>query len=181
MRDVIDEIFATFRAHGDEAYLGEPVSQTEHALQTALFAERDGADPLLIASALLHDFGHLVHELPEDCADLGIDSVHEDVGAVWLGRYFGPAVTEPLRLHVAAKRYLCAVDPAYMAALSPASIKSLGLQGGPYDDEERAEFEREPFWREAVALRRYDDAGKIEGLETPPLEHYRPCLEAALR
>lgn len=102
------------------------------------------------------------------------------MGAEWLSR-FGPAVTEPLRLHVTAKRYLCAVDLAYLASLSPASIKSLALQGGPYDADEQAAFEREPFWREAVALRRYDDAGKVAGLETPPLEHYRPYLEAALR
>ena len=181
MTDVIDEIFATFRAHGDEAYLGEPVSQTEHALQTALAAEDDNAGPTLVASALLHDFGHLVHDLPEDCADLGVDSVHEDVGAAWLARFFVPAVTEPLRLHVAAKRYLCAVDASYVATLSEASIKSLALQGGPYDADGCRRFEQEPYWQDAVSLRRYDDTGKIEGLETPPLEHYRAYLEAALR
>ena len=134
--DLIDEIEQIFEAHGDEAYLGEPVSQKEHALQSAMAAERSGAPRHLVASALLHDFGHLVHDLPEDCADLGIDSVHEDVGAAWLGRIFAANVTEPMRLHVAAKRYLCAVDPDYIRSLSPASMYTLNIQGGPMSAEE---------------------------------------------
>ena len=80
-----------------------------------------------------------------------------------------------------AKRYLCAMEPAYLAALSPASALSLGLQGGPCTPDEVAAFERNPFADEAVRLRRWDDVGKIEGLDTPPLAHYRPALEAGLR
>jgi [1-hydroxy-2-(trimethylamino)ethyl]phosphonate dioxygenase len=178
---VIDEIFRVFRERGDGAYLGEPVSQSEHALQAAAAAERDGAPPPLVASALLHDYGHLVHDLDEDSAEHGIDTVHEDVGAEWLGRHFVPAVTEPLPLHVAAKRYLCAVEPAYLDALSPASKLSLELQGGPFSPAEVAAFEALPHSREAVQLRRWDDEAKVEALETPPFEHYRDALLAGLR
>jgi phosphonate degradation associated HDIG domain protein len=179
--DVIDEIFAAFRARGEVAYLGEPVSLSEHMLQTALAAENDGADPVLVASALLHDYGHLVHDLREDAADHGIDTVHEEAGAAWLERHFVPRVTEPLRLHVLAKRYLCAVEPEYRAALSPASEHSLELQGGPCSAGEVADFEFGPFADEAIRLRRWDDVAKLAGLATPPLEHYRPALEAGLR
>jgi phosphonate degradation associated HDIG domain protein len=178
---VIDEIFAAFRARGDSAYLGEPVSLSEHMLQTALAAEQAGADPVLVASALLHDYGHLVHDLPEDSAEHGVDTVHEEAGAVWLERYFVPRVTEPLRLHVLAKRYLCATEPEYLGALSAASRLSLELQGGPCSPEEVAEFDRGPFAAEALRLRRWDDIAKLDGLSTPPLEHYRPALEAGLR
>ena len=179
--DVIEEIFAAFRERGATAYLGEPVSLAEHMLQTALAAENDGADPVMVASALLHDYGHLVHELPEDSAAHGVDTLHEEAGAAWLELHFTPRVTEPLRLHVLAKRYLCAVEPAYLAALSPASQLSLQLQGGPCSPAEVAAFEAGPFADEAVRLRRWDDIGKIAGLATPPLEHYRPALEAGLR
>ena len=178
---IVDELFHLFGSLGHTAYFGEAVSQTEHALQSAHLAESEWAPDEQIVAALLHDVGHLMHGRGEGIADRGVDSCHEDQGAAWLAQHFAPGIVEPIRLHVDAKRYLCAVDPEYIAALSPASIKSLALQGGPYDGEEQAAFEREPFWREAVALRRYDDAGKTEGLATPPLEHYRPYLEAALR
>jgi phosphonate degradation associated HDIG domain protein len=178
---IVDEILRVFRDRGEAAYLGEPVSLAEHSLQTALAAERDGAHETLVASALLHDYGHLIHELPEDAADQGLDTHHEDVGHAFLGMHFGPAVVEPIRLHVAAKRYLCAVDVEYVAALSPASLLSLELQGGPYGAHEVAAFEALPFAADAVRLRRYDDVAKEPGLETPGLEHYRPALEAALR
>ena len=181
MTPVIDEIFVVFAARGRAAYLGEPVSIVEHSLQSALAAEQDAAPPTLVAAALLHDFGHLIHELPEDSAEHGVDTRHEDVGHAFLARHFRPEVVEPVRLHVAAKRYLCAVEPAYLAALSAASVLSLELQGGPCTPEEVAAFEASPFADAAVRLRRYDDAGKHPDLATPALEHYRPALEAALR
>jgi phosphonate degradation associated HDIG domain protein len=178
---VVDEIFAVFREYGAEQYLGEQVSMTEHMLQSAYAAEQDGASPALVAAALLHDYGHFIHDLPEDSAEHGVDTQHEEVAHAFLSEHFGPEIAEPIRMHVAAKRYLCAVEPSYLAALSPASIHSLELQGGPYSAAEVAEFERSPFARTAVRLRRWDDVGKVEGLETPDLEHYRPVLEAALR
>jgi gamma-butyrobetaine dioxygenase len=181
MNAVVDEIFSMFRQYGSGAYLGEPVSLTEHMLQSAYAAEREGAEPRLVAAALLHDYGHFIHEYDEDAAEHGIDTRHEDVGYAFLSEHFGPEIAEPIRMHVAAKRYLCATEPSYLDELSPASIVSLELQGGPCSPAEVAEFERSPFAEDAVRLRRWDDVGKVAGLETPGLEHYRPVLEAALR
>jgi phosphonate degradation associated HDIG domain protein len=178
---VIDEIFRVFRDYGSSQYLGEPVSMTEHMLQAAYAAEQEGAPPRLVAAALLHDYGHFIHEFPEDAAEHGIDTQHEEVAHAFLSEHFGPEIAEPIRMHVAAKRYLCATDPSYIGELSPASIHSLALQGGPYSAAEAAEFEASPFAADAVRLRRWDDVGKVAGLETPDLEHYRPVLEAALR
>jgi gamma-butyrobetaine dioxygenase len=180
-RGAIDEIFSTFRERGAGAYLGEPVSIAEHSLQAALAAERDDAHPALVAAALLHDYGHLVHDLPEDSAEHGVDTAHEDVAHAFLTGLFGPDVVEPIRLHVAAKRYLCAVERAYVEALSPASVLSLELQGGPFNEHEVAVFEASPHAQNAVRLRRYDDAAKVAGASTPDLEHFRPALEAAAR
>jgi phosphonate degradation associated HDIG domain protein len=181
MSSVVDEIFHMFREYGASAYLGESVSMTEHMLQSAYAAEQEGAEPRLVAAALLHDYGHFIHDHDEDAAERGIDTRHEQVGHAFLSEHFGPEVSEPIRMHVAAKRYLCATDPAYMDELSPASILSLELQGGPYSAAEVEAFERSPYAQDAVRLRRWDDVGKIAGLETPDLEHYRPVLEAALR
>jgi gamma-butyrobetaine dioxygenase len=178
---VIDEIFRVFREYGAQEYLGERVSMTEHMLQAAYAAEQDGAPAQLVAAALLHDYGHFIHELPADAADHGIDTQHEEVAHTFLSEHFGPEIAEPIRMHVAAKRYLCATDPSYLDELSPASVHSLNLQGGPYSPAEVAEFELSPYARDAVQLRRYDDIGKVEGLETPDLEHYRAVLAAAMR
>jgi phosphonate degradation associated HDIG domain protein len=174
----VDAIFIQFEAHGADAYLGEDVTLREHMLQTAAAAERDGASPELVAAALLHDYGHLIHGGPEDAAEHGIDTEHEEVGFRFLEEHFPASVVDPVRLHVAAKRYLCAVDPSYLEVLSPASRLSLDLQGGPMSPEEVAAFERLPHYGEACLLRRWDDEGKDPAWTTPPLEHYRPVLEA---
>jgi phosphonate degradation associated HDIG domain protein len=178
--DPVGYILRLFKERGNTAYLGEPVSQTEHALQAAWAAERAGAGSPLIAAALLHDIGHLLHDLPEDCAEHGIDDTHEDRGARWLAQHFGPEVTEPVRLHVPAKRYLCAAEPGYIDGLSEASLRSLRLQGGPFTPEEAAAFRRHLHAEAAIALRRWDEQAKARGLATPDLEHFRPHLEAAL-
>ncbi|MDX6439547.1 MAG: transporter, family, sugar phosphate sensor protein UhpC [Gaiellaceae bacterium] len=177
---LVDEIFCVFREQGEEQYLGEQVSMTEHMLQSAAAAEQDGAPAKLVAAALLHDYGHFIHDLPEDAAERGIDTRHEEVAFAFLERHFGREVAEPIRMHVAAKRYLCAVEPSYLDELSPASIHSLELQGGPYDAEEVAAFQASPFAEDAVRLRRWDDVGKSPGLDVPGLEHYRAVLESAL-
>jgi [1-hydroxy-2-(trimethylamino)ethyl]phosphonate dioxygenase len=177
----LDEIFRVFREQGAAEYLGEPVSLTEHMLQSALAAEQDGAPPRLVAAALLHDYGHFIHDLPTDSAEHGVDTQHEEVAHAFLSRHFGPEIAEPIRMHVAAKRYLCAADSSYLAELSQASVLSLELQGGPYSPEEAAAFERSPYAEDAVRLRRWDDVGKIFGLETPDLEHYRSVLEQSMR
>jgi phosphonate degradation associated HDIG domain protein len=176
----VDEIAAIFDERGSRAYLGEPVSIAEHMLQTAYAAERDGARPELIAAALLHDVGHLVHELAENSADLGVDTVHEEAGARWLSRAFGPNVVEPVRLHVAAKRYLCATTPAYLEMLSPASVHSLMLQGGRFSTGDADAFAALPHAADAIRVRRWDDVGKVPGEVTPPFDHFRPVLESCL-
>ena len=179
--DVIDKIFDLFANRGDDAYFGEAVSQKEHALQSAYEAEKSGASDALIVAALLHDVGHLLHGGPEDMAEQGIDDRHEVIGRAWLARNFGPEVSEPVRLHVDAKRYLCAVDDAYQAKLSPASVLSLKLQGGPMSPEEVLEFEKNPFAKDAVRLRHWDDIAKIVGLEVPDLEHHRDRFPKLLK
>jgi phosphonate degradation associated HDIG domain protein len=178
--DVVAQIIELFESRGDEAYFGEPVSQKEHALQAAFHAEQDGAPDLLVVAALLHDSGHLLHGLSEEIADRGLDGRHESIGEAWLARHFGPGITEPVRLHVAAKRYLCAVQPTYHDQLSPASIQSMALQGGPMSAAEVVAFERNPHVHAAVRLRRWDDLAKIPSLPVPGLEHYRARLEAAV-
>jgi phosphonate degradation associated HDIG domain protein len=175
----VDRLIQLFKEKGDAAYLGEPVSQTEHALQTAWAAEQAGAGSALITATLLHDVGHLLHGLPENCAQAGIDDAHEVLGARWLDQHFGPDVAEPVRLHVAAKRFLCATDPAYLKTLSEASLRSLKLQGGPFTPNEAARFRNHPHAEAAIALRRFDEQAKVSGLATPTLEHFRPYLEAA--
>jgi gamma-butyrobetaine dioxygenase len=169
--DMVETVIALFRARGHEGY-GEDVSMTAHMLQTAYAAERDGAPPALVAAGLLHDLGYLLG---------ASDPAHPEVTAAYLAPHFGPAVVEPVRLHVEAKRYLCAVDPAYHAGLSAASVRTLALQGGPYAPAEARAFEAGPFARDAIRLRRYDDQGKVPGLATPDLEHYRALLASQRR
>lgn len=177
---IVDQIMKLFAAGGTERYGGEAVNQTQHALQAALAAEQAHAPPEQVVAALLHDIGHLLHNLPDDCADQGIDDRHEELGYRFLRTHFVPAVAEAVRLHVPAKRYLTAVEPGYRESLSPASVQSLALQGGPMSPAEQAEFEANAHYRDALALRRRDDVAKIAGLETPDLEHYRPYLEMTL-
>lgn len=172
----VDDLLELLAAQGKGAYFGEPVSVLEHCLQCAHFAEESHASPATIAAALLHDVGHVLHGLPEDIAQHGVDGAHEEVAAAYLAKWFGQDVTETVRLHVSAKRYLCATDPSYIAQLSPASIESLQLQGGPMSPAEVAAFEARPNARVAVQVRRWDDEAKIPNLEVPGLAHYRPIL-----
>lgn len=148
------------------------VRQVQHALQAAWLAEQDRQLPSLITAALLHDVGHMVHDLGENPAADGVDDRHEEIGHAWLADKFGPEVTEPVRLHVAAKRYLCAAEPDYYDKLSPDSELSLRLQGGPMSASELAQFHANPFAAAAIQLRRYDEAAKIKDLQTPPVAHF---------
>lgn len=175
--DVLSRIDCLFSERGEGEYHGEAVTQLEHALQAAYMAEQDGRSAELITAALLHDVGHLLHGHGEDYLEHGVNDRHEDLGARFLARAFGAEVIEPIRLHVPAKRYLCAARASYLATLSPASVRSLELQGGPMSADEVAEFERHPQFASAVALREYDDRAKVVGLSTPPLAHFRKYLE----
>jgi [1-hydroxy-2-(trimethylamino)ethyl]phosphonate dioxygenase len=177
--DCIAEIIRLFEQRGSNDYLGEPVSQLEHGLQTAHLAVLDGACDALVAAALLHDMGHLL--VPDGNPALaGIDTLHEDRASAWLAPHFGPNVTEPVRLHVVAKRYLCTTDPEYRAVLSVASLHSLELRGGLLNAEEVQRFESHAYAKDAVRLRRWDDRAKIAGLAVPNLAHYAATLRRAL-
>jgi len=174
---ISDEILAIFARRGAGAYFGENVSMTEHALQAAYFAQAAAAPPNLIVAALLHDIGHLLEDVPDDIADWTVDAHHERVGSRWLAKRFPPEVAEPVRLHVPAKRYLLATDAGYFAKLSPASVVTLKLQGGPMEAHEVTNFETEHFYKEAVRVRQWDDLGKVAGLKTPGLADYRALIE----
>jgi gamma-butyrobetaine dioxygenase len=169
----IARLFATV---GTSDYLGEPVSPAVHMLQAAALAEAAGVGPALIAAALLHDIGHFTGVITGRDLMRGTDNRHGDVGADWLARWFGPEVTEPVRLHVAAKRYLCAVEPGYADALPPASVATLRIQGGPMSPREAATFEAEPAAWASLRLRRWDDAAKDPAAKVPPFVHYQPIL-----
>jgi [1-hydroxy-2-(trimethylamino)ethyl]phosphonate dioxygenase len=178
---LIDDILDLYGSRGSAAYFGERVSMTEHGLQAAHFAQVAGAPETLVVAALLHDIGHLLESVPDDLEDWRTDAHHEETGARWLAQRFPPSVSVPVRLHVPAKRYLCATDPHYFARLSPASVHTLQLQGGPMSAQEIARFESEPFSRDAVRVRHWDDQGKVAGLETPPLEAYISLIERLAR
>ncbi len=177
---MVDCVRQLFQSRGDSQYGGEAVSQMEHALQAAAMAEADGAAPETVTAALLHDIGHLLHDLDNDAPDRGIDDVHEELADRWLVGLFPQTVTEPIRLHVEAKRYLCTVDETYRSVLSAPSIQSLELQGGNLNEQQVRQFESHPLFEQIVAVRRYDDRAKIEGLETPGLEHFLEAVAACV-
>lgn len=176
-----EEILRVYGARGAGAYFGERVSMTEHGLQAAHFAQIERAPQSLVLAALLHDVGHLLEDVPDAIEDWRSDARHEEVGARWLARRFGPEVSEAVRLHVPAKRYLCATDAGYFRLLSPASVHTLALQGGPMNEREVARFEAEPYHRDAVRVRRWDDQGKVAGLRTAGMGDYAPLIAALSR
>jgi len=176
-RTIVPFLADIFERRGAEDYLGEPVTMAEHMLQGAWLAEQDKASDELVAAALLHDIGHYTSEFGTYSPDDTEDKHHDDAGAEVLAPFFPPVVTECVRLHVAAKRYLCATDPSYFARLSQASAHTLSLQGGPMSDAEVAEFRSSPFYREAVRVRIWDEGGKIAGLKTRQFNDYAPLLQ----
>ena len=178
-RDV-DEVMALYDEFADHRY-DETVSQLDHGLQCAALARRDGAPDALVVAALLHDVGHLLHLRDGGRGPVPEDLHHEDRGADYLAGVFGPEVTEPVRLHVRAKRYLVAVEPELLDRLSPASVSSLERQGGPLRGSELDDFRAERAHADAVALRRWDDAGKVEDLTVPPFEDYADLLRSRVR
>ncbi len=174
-------IAALFASEGAADYLGEPVSQAAHMLQAGALAEQAGATPELIVAALLHDVGHFTGTRTGQDLMRGIDNRHGEQGAAWLAQWFGPQVTEPVRLHVAAKRYLCAVEPGYESGLSPASVYTLGVQGGPMRPDEITQFEASPHAGAACQVRRWDDLAKEPAAAVLPFEHFVPVLAALAR
>ena len=187
--NIIDVLFNIFARSGSRSYQGKGVTMSEHMLQTAALAECAGASPRLVAAALLHDVGHFGTDFPQEYVNgrhaamlkAHTDRRHEEAGARLLAPYFGPEVTEPIRLHVPAKRYLCAVEPGYLDKLSPQAAHTLGLQGGPMLPEEVTAFEANPHAEAAVRLRRWDEESIVPGLKTPDFGHYRPLIERLLK
>ena len=175
----IDDIVSLFEARGHAQYDGEPVTQLAHALQSAHLAEQEGAGSELITAALLHDLGHLLHDFGGTPTQQGLDDLHQYRCLPFLRPLFGPAVLEPIRLHVEAKRFLCAREPGYLAALSPDSKRSLALQGGVFDAAEALAFEARAHAQAAVRLRRWDDEAKLADAEVPALAHFVHHMEVA--
>ncbi|MFJ7204064.1 phosphonate degradation HD-domain oxygenase [Streptomyces sp. NPDC098789] len=177
----LDELAALFAGEGSAEYLGEAVTQAGHMLQAGALAEAAGAPGALVAAALLHDVGHFQGAVTgRDLMEGHQDNRHSHTGADWLGQWFGPEVTEPVRLHVAAKRYLCTVEPGYFALLSEASVHTLRMQGGPMTAQQARAFEALAGAADAVAVRRWDDLAKDPRRATPDFDHFRPVLAALL-
>lgn len=175
--NIVDFIGGIFDRRGGEEYLGEPVTMAEHMLQGATIAEQSGQPEEIIVGALLHDIGHFTSEFGTFSMDDTEDRHHEDAGAEVLERFFPSVITDCVRYHVAAKRYLCATKPAYFDRLSEASVHSLMLQGGPMSDEEIAAFEKNPNLKQIIAVRYLDDAGKRDDMETPDFWHFAPMVQ----
>jgi phosphonate degradation associated HDIG domain protein len=177
----IADIRELFGRKGHRLYAGEPVTQLEHALQSAARAEAEAAPPALVCAALLHDLGHMLNDQGETPTLRGIDDAHQYAALPFLRDTFGDDVLEPIKLHVDAKRYLCATRPGYYDALSADSKRSLALQGGVYSVEEASAFIARPYAKDAVRVRLWDDLAKVANAPTPPLDHYVMFLEAAQR
>ena len=181
LHPITQEILYVFETNGGSMYGGEAVTQLEHALQCAELARKHNASNELITASLLHDIGHLLHDLPDDASDKGIDDMHELLGEKYLTKHFKLGAVEPVKLHVQAKRYLCATAPGYLETLSTPSKISLEFQGGVMDKEEVALFEKNEFYKEAVDLRRWDDLAKDPNLVSPSIASFTNTIESSLK
>lgn len=168
----IEDIQQLYEQHGGIAYSGEPVTQLEHALQSGLLAEQAGADEAMVAAAFLHDLGHLLNLQGHSPTVQGIDDQHQYFALPFLRRILPESVLEPIRLHVDAKRCLCAIDADYLGKLSADSVRSLRLQGGVFSADEAKVFLDKSYAKDAILLRHWDDSAKVASLSTPRLSHY---------
>jgi phosphonate degradation associated HDIG domain protein len=178
---VAQEILNLFEINGGSMYGGEAVTQLEHALQCAELARKHNASNELITASLLHDIGHLLHDLPDDASDNGIDDMHELLGERFMAKHFKLAAVEPVKLHVQAKRYLCATETGYLEALSTPSKISLEFQGGVMNEQEVSLFEKNEYYKEAVNLRRWDDLAKDPNLVSPTIESFLIVIESSIK
>lgn len=176
------EICAIYLREGVKAYGLYGINQLQHALQSADRAERMGLPPAMILACLLHDVGHMIHHLGEAPAEDGVDDRHEELGAMWVASRMPQTISEPIRLHVSAKRYLCKTEPGYLESLAKDSVISLHLQGGPMTGYEITDFLAKPYAEAAVLLRRIDELAKDRDATTKTLEEYLDAyLEPGLR
>lgn len=175
--NIVEFIADIFVRCGDEEYLGEPVTMAQHMLQGATLAEAEGQREEIIVAALLHDIGHFTSEFGTFSMEDTEDRFHEEAGAKILEEFFPTLVTDCVRFHVAAKRYLCATNSSYFAKLSEASVHSLNLQGGPMSHAEVGEFEKNPNAEDIVTVRLFDDAGKEPEMMTPDFAYFAPMVQ----
>lgn len=181
MSETVHGILKVFGERGSGQYGSECVSQLEHAIQCAMLAQESDAGASLVVAALLHDIGHILDEADLPQSDEGnLNDSHEDKAYPWLLRTFGAAVADPVRLHVAAKRYLCTRDPSYATQLSPTSFKSYLDQGGPMSEDELQAFEREPYYQKALQLRKWDDLAKVANKPLPDISSFKELLESCI-
>lgn len=179
--NIVNHIEDIFNRRGAESYLGEDVTMAQHMLQAAQCAEESGADETLIVAALLHDIGHYKNEIPETALAKGINNYHEEAGANFLEDYFPVSVIEPIRQHVSAKRYLCAVKSNYFQSLSVASVHTLNLQGGPMNENEIKEFEKNAYLDDCVKLRYCDEGAKDPERIHPRFSYFRALVESLVK
>ncbi len=175
----VDDLFDLYESRGDQSY-GESITLNEHALQCAALARDAGAAEALIVAALFHDVGHLALDV-QATPDFDLerdDDDHEALGARILAPIFGARVAQPVALHVTAKRWRCTREPAYRDRLSRASQATLIAQGGLLSEEECQRFEQHPGFEDAVALRTWDDVGKVEGLGVGSLRSWEPMVRS---
>jgi phosphonate degradation associated HDIG domain protein len=180
-KNIVEEIIFLLTQHGGSQYGGEPVTQGEHALQAGQLALENNEKESIVVACLLHDIGHLLHNLPIDAPEQGIDDLHECLGFEYVNQHFIPAVAEPVLLHVDAKRYLCNRDSGYFDKLSEPSVISLQLQGGIMTEEECILFEKNIYYEDAVILRLYDDMAKVPEMAVNPIHFYRQLLSNHLK
>jgi len=178
---IVDLIEDIFERRGAESYLGEEVTMAQHMLQAAQCAEEAGADNSQIVAALLHDIGHYKNEIPESSLVKGINNFHEEAGANFLEEYFPASVVEPIRQHVATKRYLCAVDSNYFSLLSSASVNTLDLQGGAMSHKEVKEFEKNEYLEQCINLRYWDDKAKDPEKKCPSFSYYQALIVSLVK
>jgi phosphonate degradation associated HDIG domain protein len=176
----LDDIRGLFEEHGNLAYGGEQVSQREHALQCGALAEQEAASDELVVAAFLHDIGHLLNRKGPTPTARGVDDLHQFFALPFLRPVLPEAVLEPIRLHVDAKRCLCAIDDTYFGTLSPDSVRSLQLQGGVFSSEEAQAFLSKPYAEDALRLRRWDDLAKVADTATPAIDHYLQLVERVM-
>jgi len=176
----LESVETIIARHGANTYLGEPVTMQAHFLQCAEHVSQQSDNPALVVAALLHDIGHFSHYFGVDTSTIDVDHEHGELGAQILAPWYGPEVVEPVRLHVTAKRYLCATESRYFSHLSEASVKSLAVQGGPMQAEEIEAFENNPWCESAILVRRADDNAKVTDQTTRSFDDFRPLIEAQM-
>ena len=177
--DIIEKIISNFK-NNKSLYIGEKVTIAEHMIQSAMMAEKSKSKDYLVCSCLLHDYGHFILDDPDELVKENKDGRHEDIGYEYLKKFFKKEIVEPIKHHVQAKRYL-ARNKKYYNRLSDASLVSLKLQGGLLNSKEAKTFEKEKFFKDAIKLRKFDEAAKKVGLKIKDIIDYKDLLKSSLK